>query len=416
MIKPQTYADIIEELEKLSIMPTTLPQLAPMQSALAKSGLLEQIDASRNLIIAGTNGKGSTAATLSTLLLAAGQRVGLYTSPHLVTTRERIRIGHDDVSEADFAQAYGALKNVIQAEKLTHFEAITMIAAWIFYSGQGGKPVDWAVWEVGLGGSFDATNAIPHSACAVTALGLDHQAILGRTLPEIAAQKFGVIGPDAVVVHGPMDPCLEPLRNETAARTHCHWIAAKEVRSLDLERIQTPWGQAKLSLMGPRAAQNTAIALTLFEALGFSPAAHLHALARVRWPGRFSRAELPGFSCPVYLSGDHNAAGIESLLEILSQLKWAKLHLVVGIGKDKEVDAMLTRLTTLPGVKLYLTETPFKPHALADYPARFRKAAVYCDQDVLRLLNDIRKLATAEDLVLVTGSLYLVGQVLSHPP
>jgi dihydrofolate synthase/folylpolyglutamate synthase len=415
LTKPLTYPEAVKELEQLGIMPTSMPQIAPMQRALAKTGLLGRMDASRNVIIAGTNGKGSTAATLSALLHSAGQRVGLYTSPHLVTTRERIRIGPHDVSEDHFARAYVALKNVIEEEKLTHFEALTLIAAWILHSGEIIKPVDWAVWEVGLGGLYDATNAIPHHFCAITQLGLDHQAILGNSLPEVAAQKFGVIGKDAVVVHSPMDPCLEPLRKQTAARTGCRWISAKEGRSLDLARVQTPWGPAKLSLLGARAAENTALALTLFEAMGFSPEKHLSSLSEVRWPGRFSRAELPGFACPVYLSGDHNAAGIESLLEILSQLKWVKLHLVVGIGKDKDGEEMLTRLMTLPNALLYLTETAFKPLALANYPARFRKQAVLCNADVSQVLQDIRRKAAPGDLVLVTGSLYLVGQILANP-
>ncbi len=409
-----TYLEVVHELEQLGIMPLGMPALASFRRALERTGFAYGIDPGKNIIIAGTNGKGSTAATLSRLLLAAGQRVGLYTSPHLVTTRERIRLNDEDVSENDFVFAYRALKKVIQEEELTHFEALTLIAAFIFFSGRTAPAVDWVIWEVGMGGLFDATNAIPHRYCVITKLGLDHTAILGTSLREIAFQKFGIIGKNAVVVYSPMEPELSALRAEASARTGCEWIAAKQVEAVSPNRVSTPWGDAALSLCGARAAENTGTALTLFEVMGFEPTPVLHALSRVRWPGRFSSFGTDRFPCPAYLSGDHNGQGVESLLQILEGFSWDILHLVVGIGRDKDAGLMLKRLCGLPRMKLYLTETPFKPTRLEEYPSRFKKLAIAENVDSAQLLSLIGKNAVSRDLIVVTGSLYLVGQILAQ--
>jgi dihydrofolate synthase/folylpolyglutamate synthase len=405
----EEYVRAVNELEGLGIMPASMPSLEPMQRALARSGLLPRIHAERNIIIAGTNGKGTTAATLSRLLLSAGQRVGLYTSPHLVTTRERIRIDDEDLSEEDFTRAYRAVQGIVREERLTHFEALTLIAAHVLHSGDFGPPVEWAIWEVGLGGMFDATNAIPHSSVAITRLGLDHQSILGNSIEEIARQKFGVIGREAAVVHFPYEDSLSDLRGEIERETRCRWVPA---RLPEYEGAETAWGKAPLSILGDRAKENTAVALTLFEVLGFEVRAHLGALAQVRWPGRFSRLEWPGMPCPLYVSGDHNPQGIESLLRILETRKWETLHCIVGIGQDKDAEGMFEALSRLARIKFYLTETSFKPLTLEKYPVDITRRATAQDKDPTALLDRVAGVARPGDLVVVTGSLYLVGTLL----
>lgn len=393
------YAQAIQELESLGVMPSRQPSLVPIRDALHRAGLFERLNPRRNIVIAGTNGKGTTAATLSALLHSAGHRVGLYTSPHLVTTRERIRVAETDVSEEEFAATYAHLKPIILSSGLSHFEALTLMAAEVF-SAQG---TEWNVWEVGLGGLWDATNAIPHDFCGIAALGLDHQDLLGPTLEDIAVQKFGIVGPGNRVVSQPLRKELEPLRVRTCARTHCDWSEAPPL---------SRWGKPLLNLAGKRAEKNTALALALFEALGFQPEAHLHALSRVRWPGRFSRVNIPGFPCPVYASGDHNLQGVLSVTEILSSMSWGTLHLLVGIGRDKDAQGILSALTSLPNHRIYLTETPFKPLPLARYPESFKNRAVLLEPDPLVALRGIRDFAQPGDVVLVTGSIYVVGRVL----
>lgn len=407
------YEAAVSELEALGIMPEGFPHLDAMRHALERSGFLSRLDSKRNIIIAGTNGKGSAAATLSRLLFAAGRRVGLYTSPHLVTTTERFRVDEKDVSEEEFISSYLRLRVLIREEGLTHFEALTLIAVDLFFSGQGMPPVDYAIWEVGMGGLWDATNAIPHHYCAITKLGLDHQAVLGESLEAIAAQKFGVIQKGAIVAFSPMPPELASLRDEFRSRTGCQWIEPKPVKLDGLNDCSTSYGKARLSLCGPRAAENTALALTLFEVMGFDPTPCLHSLSQVRWPGRFSAFGEGRFPCPAFVSGDHNAQGVESLLGILESFSWSTLHLVVGIGRDKEAKRMLEMLERVPRLKLYLTETAFKPLLIDKYPERSKSRAQDRDPDVFRLLARIQSVASPEDLIVVTGSLYLVGKVLS---
>lgn len=408
------YARVIEELETLGIMPTEMPSLGPISRALERSGLLGRIDPRKNIIIAGTNGKGSVAATLSALFTSAGKRAGLYTSPHLVSTCERFRICDRDISEDQFVATYRKVLDLITEERLTHFEALTLIAVHLFYSGELIEPVEWGIWEVGLGGRYDATNAIPHHACAITRLGMDHAEILGSTLEQIAEQKFGVIREGSPVIYSPMPRELDALREEVGEKTRCRWIPASPVETRGLHEIGTRWGQANLALTGSRAAENTAVALTLFEALGLDPARLLHSLEKVRWPGRFQRIRIPGARSPIFVSGDHNLQGVRSLIEILNQLSWKNLHLVVGIARDKEAMEMLEELTRLPRAKLYLTETPFKTLRIDQYPEEFRRQAVLCDPEVFGILDAVSRHMDDQDLTIVTGSLYLVGKVLER--
>jgi dihydrofolate synthase/folylpolyglutamate synthase len=396
-----TYEQIVQELESLGIMPTRMPSLAPMKDALQKTGLIRAFSPRRQVIIAGTNGKGTTAATLSALLHAQGIRVGLYTSPHLVTTRERIRIAEQDVSEEAFVQAYLELKPWIQG--LSHFETLTLIAAHLFQKSD----TEWNVWEVGLGGLHDATNAIPHHYCGIAELGLDHQNILGNTLQEIAEQKFGIISPGNSVVSHPLVPELEPLREEVIRKTSCNWHLARDL---------SYWPGAELALPGSRARRNTALALELLEQMGFSARLALPHLSQVRWPGRFSRIQSGHFPCPVYLSGDHNPQGAQSLVELLQSMQWERLHLLVGIGKDKDAAEILSILSTLPRRSLTLTEIPFKPLSLADYPPTHLHESVDSQSDPLAALSAITQRASARDLIVITGSLYLVGIFLGAYP
>ena len=153
----------------------------------------------RFIHLAGTNGKGSTAAFCESCLRAAGFRVGLYTSPHLVSVRERIQIDRTSISEADFAEGMSVVQRAVEQHpdlEVTFFELTTALALWYF----GREKVDWVVWETGLGGRLDATNIVTPEVCIITNIGLDHQQYLGQTLAEIAAEKAGIIKPGVPVV------------------------------------------------------------------------------------------------------------------------------------------------------------------------------------------------------------------------
>ncbi|HEX4925808.1 MAG TPA: hypothetical protein VFV50_17065, partial [Bdellovibrionales bacterium] len=323
-----SYEEIIQNLEGRGIMPKTAPALEPTRRALATCGLNEwpffrdfKNDPFKVVIVAGTNGKGSVCATLEALLTAAGERVGLYTSPHLQDTTERIRIGGADVSREHFSDAFFKVSEKLGDVQLTHFEMITVMAVWLFASGETLPPVDRIILEVGLGGLWDATNAVPHGACVITPLGMDHQNFLGPTIVDIAKNKFAVVpqerelGRPALVVHAKLPPETLELARQVQSATRSRWIESKSGQ-LHVEAtaseprfiLDSPWGAARLSLPGPRGASNAMTALTMFEALGFDPSRYLYALTQVRWPGRMEKiSEAP---CPVYLSGDHNEQGV----------------------------------------------------------------------------------------------------------
>lgn len=411
-----TYSQTVAALEARGVMPERPPGLSTTRRALERIGYFESEfyrkylhDPARVIIVAGTNGKGSVCATLDALLAHAGERIGLYTSPHLVETTERVRVAGRDISRALFCEAYSIVDQVTADLGLSHFEMLTVMAVWACCVHDC---VDRLILEVGLGGRWDATNAVPHGFCILTPIAMDHQNLLGDTVVEIAANKLDVVSDGAVVVHAPFPPGVVPTR--PAGR----WVPAEQgAASLDLTTGEPRWlmrsryGTAAVVLPGRRGVENTLLALTAFEQLGFQPSEHLGALASVRWPGRMQR--VPDLaSCPVYVSGDHNPAGVESLVELLSAWPRRRLHVVVGIGRDKDADAMLAQLARLPDADLYLTTTPVRPRPLAAY-GEWRARAVGAWDVPRAALDAARQRATPGDLIVVTGSLYLVGQVLA---
>lgn len=412
-----TYKEAVTYLESLQMMPKTMPGLEKIKTALVLTDWYASIDPNKVIVVAGTNGKGTTCAALESLLLSAGQRVGFYSSPHLVSTTERIRLNGVDISEHDFVILFQESLPLIEKCGLTHFEALTLMTGFYFFSESWDNNLDFAIFEVGLGGSFDATNAFPHKYCGITKLGHDHVNILGSDLSEIAKNKFGIIGNKNIVVHHKIPDEVIDMKRTTQKATNSNWV---EAENFEMKIKKGPSyfltyndSTFQVNQPGARAAENIMTAISLFQVLGFDLNGHQKALNNIRWPGRMQKREWPELKCPLYLSGDHNLQGVESLIDILKDFKWKTLHLVVGIGVDKDAEQMLKTFCQLQGLKLYLTETPFKGLKISEYPEVYLKSAVEKNSDVSSLLKCIAANAESEDLVLVTGSLYLVGKVIS---
>jgi dihydrofolate synthase/folylpolyglutamate synthase len=264
---------------------------------------------------------------------------------------------------------------------------------------------------------------------------MDHEKFLGHTLEEVAFNKFGVIPPrgpwapeGALVVHAALDPVLATLARETRLRTGSHWLEAPEHELRVLPparpgaepefRLRTRWGECPLRLPGERGAENAALALGAFEAFGGDPEAQLHALGNVRWPGRMQRVAWPEAPCAVYLSGDHNPQGVESLLSLLGHYPRRRIHFLIGIGQDKASGRMLELFRRVPDCRLFLTETPFRGLKIADYPAQGSgpgsvEGVSGAWADPATALSEVARQASPGDLIVVTGSLYLVGKILS---
>jgi dihydrofolate synthase/folylpolyglutamate synthase len=400
------YNDVIDYLESLTIMPKTMPGLEKIKNAVLEKSWFATLDSKKIITVAGTNGKGTTCAILEALLISEQKNVGLFTSPHLIQTTERVRINGVDISEADFLHLFITNKVIIEKYQLSHFESLTLMAADYFFS----QNLDYVIFEVGLGGTYDATNVFPNGYAVITKLGLDHQNILGDSIQEIALNKFGIIKDYSVVIHHKLPNDVEKNIN-----LGLEWIegsaATAKIRG-DRWQIKTNWGTVPMNMVGNRSAENAGAALTLFERLGFNPAEKLQVLNQVRWNGRMQKINWPNIPAPVYLSGDHNVQGVESLIEILQSYQWSQLHLIVGVGQDKSCELMFQKLFELPRSKIYLTETPFKGRRIQDYPDWVLQKSKIQDSSVIKLFSQIK--ANAEDMIIVTGSLYLVGQILKY--
>lgn len=379
------------------------------------------------ILVAGTNGKGSVAATVESVVRAAGYRTGLYTSPHLEEVEERLRIEGRAVA----GERLGArvLETVAAAERVlggppTYFEALTAAA----FAELAAREVELAVLEVGLGGRLDATNLADPMLSLITPIALDHRAWLGDTAALIAREKAGILrrGRPAIAWGGDpeADEALTAAAAEVgAALTFGHRLTTlADAAPLGWEgqrlTVTTPAGRHRLTtpLLGAHQRANLAHAVLAAEALaglGFDridPAAIARGVAAVRWPGRLEPIPLPAGAGPrrVLLDAGHNphaAAAIAAFLDSLPDRDRGPVDLLFGLLADKEAEAVLPPLATRCR-RITLT-TP--PHARARDPRDLLPLApnAALEPDLPRALD--HALAAAPDTLLVTGSFYLVG-------
>jgi dihydrofolate synthase/folylpolyglutamate synthase len=384
----------------------------------------------RFLHLAGTNGKGSTAAFCESCLRAAGRRVGLYTSPHLVSVRERIQIGRVPIAESDFAEGMTAVREAIERsgdEPRTFFELTTALALWYFARAR----VEWVVWETGLGGRLDATNIVRPAVCIITNIGLDHQAYLGPTLAEIAAEKAGIIKPGVPVVSA-VAPGEAAGVIEKAARGQQSSLTLipgdLPIEDLGLregrQRARIAGRDYALGLIGSHQVENAACAVAALRRLPAADAVSESALAlgleRTVWPGRFEIL----FEAPLMvLDGAHNPAGVRKLVETWRSFLAARgiadapdaprTHLVFASVTDKDITEIARILQPL-AAKVSLVrlahERAADPRALAEF---FPGRPCACYDSVHELGRDLKN-APADVPILLTGSLFLVGEVLAR--
>jgi dihydrofolate synthase/folylpolyglutamate synthase len=375
------------------------------------------------LHVAGTNGKGSTCAFAAAALQAAGHRVGLYTSPHLVRVNERIRVDGVDISDEDFGRA---ILDVLErypsalAEPMTYFEFGTVVALWHFAR----VGVDVAVLETGLGGRLDATTAASPVVTAITPVSFDHMEYLGHTLTAIAGEKAGILKPGVPCVVARQAPeALEAIVRKAEAVGAPLWVEGKDFSSEPrpdgtLSYRGPSWSLEglTLALRGPHQRQNAGVALACLEALQargipIPPEAARAGLASARWPGRLEEV---GGRPVVLLDGAHNPAGVEVLLASLRALyPGRRVHLVFGVVGDKDRGPMMRSLfPRCTSVQLTPLDTPrsLPPAAYLD-EARALCADVAAWPDLDSALAEARRRAGPDDVVLCTGSLFLVGMI-----
>ena len=372
--------------------------------------------------IAGTNGKGSTAAMLSAILVSAGYQVGLYTSPHLVRFNERFRINEQDAKDEEILEIYKRVKGVVdEREPPTFFEMTTAMALSLFSE----KRVDWAILEVGMGGRLDATNVIQPQSTVINNIDLDHQEFLGATLSRIAREKAGIIKEGIPLITAVKQPAaLAVIKARCLEVNAPYYRVGREikVRSLGSQHFNyrgLKWRleNLRLPLAGRHQVVNAATALGGLEVLerqgrlSLDPELISEGLASTRWAGRL---EWLSHRPPVILDGAHNCAGMATLCRALQEeYRYKRLIVVLGIMADKDLRGMILRLAPRAD-KVILTQPQYEraapPESLREVAGDFanRMELIAPVQAALERAID---LATLEDLVLVTGSLYFIGEI-----
>ena len=377
--------------------------------------------------VGGTNGKGSVAAQLESVLLRAGLKTGLYTSPHLCTFRERIRIDGRAISEQALLDAAAVLWPMLHEEGASFFEATTAIAFVAFARAN----VAIAVVEVGLGGRLDATNVVQPDATVLTNVSMDHVQLLGPTVEDVAREKAGIIKPGVPLVTGESRSNAGAIFAATAAAAAAplHVMEADDVTnvrcSLDGTSFVargTAWGDVPLTtpLLGAHQATNAALAV---RALGVLPdpvrpslAAVREGIARTRWPGRLQLEWLGGV--PWLFDVAHNVAGVQALAAALRVLPVPRpLAVVVGVLGDKDWRNMMSPLHELGGLVL-LTTPPTAPQDRRWNPAEVLTAVparhAHVETDFTAALERAHAYAApAGGSVVVTGSFHTVGDALA---
>jgi dihydrofolate synthase/folylpolyglutamate synthase len=426
------YADALRYLEEHTNWERLLlgargepPNLERMQRLVAAMG--DPQLACPTIHLTGTNGKGSTAQMITRLLMAQGLTVGTYSSPHLERVNERIALDAEPVSDERFGDAVGAVADleIVLGQRPTFFEIVTAAAFWCFADA----PVDVAVIEVGMLGTWDATNVVDSNVAIVTNVGLDHTEFAGPNLTDVAREKAGIVKPGSRLVLGETEPELAAVFR---ARPSVEVIE----RDLDfglLENqlalggrqlvIRTPWavhGDVFVPLHGRHQGDNAAAALAATEAFFGAPLSDdvvEEGFAAVRMPGRF---EVLGHQPLVIVDGAHNPAGADTCASVFTEDfdPAGDRHLVVGMLKGRDPEQMLAAFRADEFATVTCCTAP-SPRGIDAAEVAAAARAIGCDDvraipEVARACDIAVGAAAAEDAVLVSGSLYVVGEARPH--
>ena len=425
-----TYAEAIQFLYDLRLFGAKFGLENTFKLAVLAGNPQNQL---RFIHVAGTNGKGSTCAMLESIYRAAGLRVGLFTSPHLVSFRERIQVNRQLIPETEVVRLVGELRakcrtgfqpvSVCCSDKKesedgdrqdacpTFFEFVTVMALKFFAE----QKCDLVIWETGLGGRLDATNIVTPLAGVITNIQFDHQQWLGDTLEKIAAEKAGIIKPGMPVITAADEPEALAVIEKTARGKNAPLVMVNG-RDAALRRPDSAARCPYLPLLGDHQQLNAALALATVEVLQdkipVSDAAMRNGLQNVNWPGRLQLVTCPSGQ-RILLDGAHNVAGAKVLRQALERhFGGTGRTLVLGVLQDKDwrhicetLAPLAARILTVP----VSSERAADARELAAACRAVNSTAEIVACDSLRAA--LGKIAS-DDFVVVTGSLYLVGEAL----
>lgn len=428
--KALRFLSTLADFERLRIVRynSTNFDLDRMRTLLKKLGNPQ--DQFRSVHIAGTKGKGSTCAMTASMLEAAGYKVGLYTSPHLIDIRERIQINGHLIPQSEFARLVRQIEPVVTRMKPlpTYFDVLTAIAFKYFAE----QKVEIAVVETGMGGRLDSTNVIKPEVTAITSISKDHMAQLGGTLPKIAEEKAGIFKSGIPAVTVVQDPEVEAVLKRVAATNGAPLdITGKTIEfsyRFESSRLQGPHNRVCLTtpnskfehlavpLVGEHQAINCGLALAIIDklktrGLPINDARAMEGLAKTSIPGRM---EVISQTPRIVVDCAHNAASLDAMMRAIGQhIPYDSMVVIFGCCADKDVSGMLDRITSGADKVIFTRVDNIRsadPNELsARYVEQYGKMAQVAPTlaDALAVAN---RAVTKEDLICITGSFYLVGE------
>lgn len=357
--------------------------------------LLGQLDNPQNqfksIHIAGTNGKGSTAAFLAQILLEAGYKVGLYTSPHLVKFNERIKVNGKDISDDELVKLTELIKGKLAGFQPTFFEFTTALAFQYFAQNN----VNFAVIETGMGGRLDATNVLKPEISIITNISLDHQEHLGETKDVIALEKAAIIKENSLVVTAEKDKTILNLFKDICKDMNSSLFIANK------ENINIP-------LLGEYQVENASTAALTARLLKIEEHFIEKGIGNIKWPGR-----LQFLKRNLLVDSAHNIEGMKNLVNFVKDIPNKKV-LVLGIAEDKDIYEMVKLIVPL-FENIIITKGNYKPadcSLIKKEVEKFNKNIII-EESPIKAVKTAQSLAQKDDLILVTGSIYLIGDVLN---
>lgn len=390
----------------------------------------------RTIHVAGTNGKGSTSAMIASMLQAHGYRVGLFTSPHLVSFTERIRINKREIKESEVINITSELKKLIEMLGTdlnpTFFEFVTVMA-FLYFSRNN---VDWAVIETGMGGRLDSTNVITPKATVITRIGLDHKEFLGNTIRAIAIEKAGIIKEGIPVITSSQEKdALDVIVNRAAEMDSDIHIYGKDFRStlkkMNIEGIEFDYyGNESLKnlfipLTGKHQIENASLSIRTVETvlgIDMNMASIKRGLSNTRWPGRLELIKRQNEPFDILLDGAHNPSASEALRDALSTCykeRYNRIILILGIMADKEIKGIMAPILPLSSYTIFTApdyNRAASPEILLDMALKDGYSGESCptiNESITKAIS-LAKIHSGRTLIVITGSLYTIGEALEH--
>ncbi len=399
--------------------------------------LLERLgnpqNAAKSVHIAGTKGKGSTAAMIASILTHSGYRTGLYTSPHLLNIRERIQVDGQLIAEDEFARLTAMIKPEVEAVNargdfgaLTTFEILTALAFACFRE----REIAYQVLETGLGGRLDATNVVKPQVCVITSISYDHMDVLGDTLTKIAGEKAGIIKPGSIAVSAPQSPEAMKVIKDVCQQKGVRLVRVgndvawqrksfcPEGQSFEIQGLRDEY-QLSVPLVGEHQLENAAAAVAAAEVLAelgarITRKTIARGIAHVSWPGRLQILRRKPW---VIVDGAHNGDSMRRLVVALKQyFSFGKAVVIFGASSDKNIAAMVAELVSFPDRVIVTCSHHPRALAVERLVDEFSKQGMMPEtsENVATAVARSLSIAGPDDLICATGSLFLVAEVMEY--